>query len=209
MSGLGGTGGEPVDRSSGQARQRGWRRRAGLSACALAAGLMMASCGGSGGSAVSHPTTTGDKQTATSSSAPTTTTDPAATAVLQAYRAGWSAYERALAGAAPGDPALSATMVNPLLQRVRANLLGYQHDGIVGRGAVELYPKVVSVSSVTATVLDCTFSSSELVYANSGKPVPPVTPPEHDGVRATLTLTAGIWKVSQQAVTEGKCAAGS
>lgn len=185
------------------------RRGAAIVCCAVAAAAL-AACGASPRSASpsTHPTTSTAPSLSTTSP-PSTTQAPAKAAVLAAYRAGWAAYEHALADANPEDPALSATMVDPLLQRVKANLLGYQHDGIVGRGAVELYPKVVSVSSTTATVLDCTFSGSELVYANSGKPVPPVTPPEHDGVRATLTLTGGTWKVSQQAVTEGKCPAGS
>jgi hypothetical protein len=195
----------------GDRSRRSPRARLAISALMLAiAALLLDACGGGGTS--STATTLRAKATTSttipSSSSTTTTTDPAAASVLAAYRAGWAAYEHALADADPEDPALSTTMVDPLLQRVKANLLGYQHDGIVGRGAVELYPKVVSVSSVTATVLDCTFSSSELVYANTGKPVPPVTPPEHDGVRATLTLTGGTWKVSQQAVTEGKCPAG-
>jgi hypothetical protein len=100
-------------------------------------------------------------------------------------------------------------MANPLLQKVRAALLGYQNGGVVGRGSVQLHPKVTSVTATTATVVDCIFSSSELVYAKSGKPVPPDTPPEHDGVTATVVLSSGSWKVSQQSVTEGKCTADS
>jgi len=41
-------------------------------------------------------------------------------------------------------------------------------------------------------------STTEQVYANSGKPVPPITPPENDGEQATLVLTGGTWKVSKQ-----------
>ena len=57
--------------------------------------------------------------------------------------------------------------------------------------------------------VDCAHSSAELIYATSGKPVPPVTPPENDGVRATLVLSGSTWKVSKQTVTEGTCAPGS
>lgn len=198
----------------GAPHRRSSRSRLAVGALMLAtAALLLGACGGGGTSSTASTVRAKPTKSTTTSPATSTTTststDPAGASVLAVYRAGWAAYEHALADANPEDPALAATMVDPLLQRVRANLLGYQHDGIVGRGAVELYPKVASVSSVTATVLDCTFSSSELVYANTGKPVPPVTPPEHDGVRATLTLTGGTWKVSQQAVTEGKCPAGS
>jgi hypothetical protein len=129
--------------------------------------------------------------------------------VLRAYRAEWAAYDQALATANAYDTSLTSTMINPLLQQVRATLLGDQAAQIVGRGGVQLHPKVSSITATTATVVDCVYSKSELVYAKTGKPVPPVTPPEHDGVQATLVLTAGTWKVSQQSVKEGTCSAGS
>ncbi len=186
------------------------RQRAGLPASAVAAGLALAACGGGSGSAVSHPpTTTSVRPTVTSVSAPTTTTDPVGTAVLQAYRAGWAAFEHALTDANPEDPALMATMVAPQLTGVRANLLADQQQGMVGRGTFTLHPKIASLTATTATVVDCAYSTSVLVYAKTGKPVPPITPPENDGVQATLVLTGGTWKVSKQTVTDGKCAPGS
>ncbi|MDA8061203.1 MAG: hypothetical protein M0T80_02025 [Actinomycetota bacterium] len=129
--------------------------------------------------------------------------------MLAAYRAGWKAFEQAAAAANPADPALAATMVDPQLQGVKANLLADQRQGMVGRGDTSLHPKVVSISATTATVVDCAYSTAELVYASTGKPVPPVTPPENDGVRATLVLVGGTWKISKQTVTDGKCAPGS
>ncbi len=51
--------------------------------------------------------------------------------------------------------------------------------------------------------------TAELVDKATGKPVPPVTPPENDGVTSTLIRTGGTWKVSKQTVTDGKCAPGS
>ena len=100
-------------------------------------------------------------------------------------------------------------MVNPQLESVKANLLADQRQGIVGRGTVTLHPKVVAISGSTATVVDCVYSTSELVYEATGKPVPPATAPENDGVRATLDLTGGAWKLAKQTVTEGSCAPGS
>ncbi|MHB1548773.1 MAG: hypothetical protein ACYCX8_08560 [Acidimicrobiales bacterium] len=147
--------------------------------------------------------------TSTTSSSTSTTLDPTTTAVLAAYRAGWKAFEQALATANPADPALAATMVEPQLQSVKANLLSDQVHGMVGRGTTTLHPKVVSISATTATVVDCAYSTAELVYARTGKPVPPVTPPENDGVRSTLVLVNGAWKVAKQTVTDGKCAPGS
>jgi hypothetical protein len=129
--------------------------------------------------------------------------------VLQAYRAEWEAFEQALSTADVSDPALAATMVAPMLQEVRRNLVSDQVNGIVGRGGVQLHPRVEHVTATSATVVDCSYSTSELVYSSSGKPVPPVTPPEHDGVLATLTFVGSTWKVSDQTVTEGTCASGS
>ena len=155
-----------------------------------------------------HPTTTRDQPT-TSVPASSTTADVTVTAVLQAYRAGWAAFEHAATDANPEDPALPATMVDPQLQGVRANLLADQRQGIVGRGSFTLHPKVTALSATSATVVDCAYSTAILVYKATGKPVPPITPPENDGVTSTLVQSGGVWKVYKQTVTDGKCAPGS
>lgn len=93
-------------------------------------------------------------------------------------------------------------MVDPQLQSVKAHLLADQQQGMVGRGTTTLHPKVVALSATSATIVDCPYSRAELVYQASGKPVPPITPPENDGVRSTLILTSGMWKVYKQ--TGGK-----
>jgi hypothetical protein len=129
--------------------------------------------------------------------------------VLQAYRAEWAAFERALSTANASDPSLAATMIAPMLQEVRRNLVGDQVNGIVGRGGGPLHPRVTQVTATSATVVDCSYSTSELVYAKTGDAVPPATPPEHDGVLTPLTLVGSTWKVSDQTVMEGKCASGS
>ena len=159
------------------------------------------------------PSTTGTKAPIASTSIPATTTTttlaPTSVAVLNAYRAGWAAFEHALADANPSDPELAATMVDPQLQGVRANLLADRKAGMVGRGTTTLHPKIIALSATTATVVDCAYSTAELLYATTGKPVPPVTPPENDGVRSILVLSGSTWKVSKQTVTEGTCAPGS
>jgi hypothetical protein len=181
------------------------RRRLVIGVLSLAAAaLLLAACGG--GPASSTASTVRAKA---DKSTPSSTTDPASTAVLAAYRAAWAAFEHAAADANPEDPALAATMVDPQLQGVKANLLADQRQGIVGRGTTTLHPKIVSISATTATVVDCAYSTAALVYVSTGKPVPPVTPPENDGVRATLVLVNGTWKVSKQTVTDGSCAPGS
>ena len=153
----------------------------------------------------SHPRATPDVTTTT---IVTTTTTPQEAAVLAAYRAGWAAFEHAGLTANAFDPALAATMVDPQLQQVRRNLLGDKYNGIVAQGSFTLHPQLYDMSPTSATVLDCAYSTAILVYANSGKPVPPITPPEYDGIKATMVLVGSAWKVSQQTVTDGHCAPG-
>lgn len=169
------------------------------------AGSVLAACGG-GSPDASHSSTSRPGHT-TSPTKRLDTTE--AQAVLAAYRAGWHAFEHAAADANPSDPLLAETMIDPQLQGVKANMLADQRQGIVGRGTFALHPKVVSMSATKATVVDCAYSTAILVYANSGKPVPPVTQPENDGVRSVLVRSRGTWKVYKQTVTDGKCASGS
>jgi hypothetical protein len=100
-------------------------------------------------------------------------------------------------------------MVGTQLTGVKANLLADRQQGIVGRGTFTLHPTVTALSATSATVVDCAYSTAVLVYAKTGKQVPPVTPPENDGVTSTLVLSSGTWKVSKQTVTDGTCAPGS
>jgi hypothetical protein len=161
----------------------------------LAVAGLAASCGGS------HSASGHDRST--------TTTNPQAAAVLSAYRAEQEAFDQAFLTANAYLPDLARTMVDPQLQLVERNLLGEQHDGMVGKGNVVLHPHVVSINGSQAVVEDCLYSTQELVYASTGNPVPPVTPPEHDGVRSVLTeVSPGTWRVSQQTVTEGNCPPG-
>jgi hypothetical protein len=188
----------------------GVRRRLGPTGFLMivaASSLLLAACGAGSGDA-SHSSSSVPRRTS-ATNATSTPGGGADAAVLAAYRAEWAAFEHALADANPEDPELLATMVAPQLTGVRANLAVDQQQGMVGRGTFTLHPKITSLAATTATVVDCAYSTSVLVYAKTGKPVPPITPPESDGVQATLVLTGGTWKVSKQTVTDGKCAPGS
>jgi len=189
------------------------RRVGGATVVAALVGLCaLAGCSGSHDAADANNTTSSSAAATTTStgrSSTSTTTTFSASAVLAAYRAGWAAFGHALANANPEDPELPATMVDPQLQQVKGNLLADQQQGMVGRGTTTLHPKVTALSATSATVVDCAYSTAELVYQATGKPVPPITPPENDGVTSTLVLSGGTWKVSKQIVTDGKCAPGS
>ena len=179
-------------------RSRTWFRPLVVTALISVAAI----CDGCGGS---DATGSGS----TSSTSNSTTTNPQTSAVLAAYRAEQAAFEGALQQADPTYPALAETMTGNQLTSVRRALVADQTNGIIGRGTAQLNPKVVSIQGSQATVHDCLFSSIELVYSTTGKPVPPATQPEHDGVKATLVqVSVGAWKVSDQNVTDGSCPAG-
>lgn len=166
-------------------------------ACLLTAGAALTSCGGSPSAAGHH------------SKPSSTTAKSQAGAVLAGYRAEQSAFEQAVKQADPTLPAIAQTMTGAQLDSVRRALVTDKADGIVGRGTVQLHPKVSYVRGKHALVLDCVFDSSKLVYAATGKPVPPVTPPENVAVRSQLTeVSTGVWKVSDQHTHGGSCPPG-
>jgi outer membrane murein-binding lipoprotein Lpp len=187
--------------------RNGWRAGRATVVAALVAVCALAGCSSSHGDADAHNTTTSTSAATIHSTTPTPSS--VASAVLAAYRAEWAAFEQALSTANPSDPALMATMVDPQLQGVKANLLADQRQGIVARGTFTLHPKITEMSATTATIVDCAYSTAELVFAATGKPVPPVTPPENDGVQATLVMSGSTWKVSKEKVRDGSCAPGA
>jgi len=180
-------------------------------ACACL-GLGATACSSTPSARKGPTTTAARKQLTTSSSSSTvtsTTADSQANAVLAAYRAGWAAFELAIRTANAYASSLPVTMVDPELKSARRFLLADAHDGIVGRGSVTLHPRIVSISPKAAVVVDCVWDASRLVYKATGKPAPPVTPPEHAGVRSSLIqVSPGRWKVANQTVREGTCAGG-
>lgn len=163
-----------------------------LPAASVALGLLTAGCGSS------HPRS----EAATT----TTTTDPQAAAVLAAYRAEQAAFTAAVDRADPTSPGLADTMTGAQLQSVKRSLVADQINGIVGRGSVQLHPKLASINGNQAVVLDCAFDSSELVYAATGKPVPPVSPPGPVAIHSELLqIQPGVWKVAEQDTKDGPC----
>jgi hypothetical protein len=103
---------------------------------------------------------------------------------------------------------LAATMVNPLLHQVEGSLVADNQEGIIGRGPITLHPHVASATAISATVLDCAYSASFLIYKKTGKQVPPITGAGRVGIKASLVLDGSTWKVKRQDLTEGSCPAG-
>jgi len=129
-----------------------------------------------------------------------------ASAVMTAYDREEAAFENAVSAANPYLSDLAATMVDPLLQKVRGNLIANKNAGIIGEGTIRHDAHVATVTGDAAVVIDCEWDASKLVYKKDGTPVPPIVPPENVGVRATLIQTAsGVWKVETREVDEGTC----
>ena len=105
-----------------------WAERRSLAALWLVAGLGLAMVVSACGS--STPDAAPPKTTTTDSSVTSTTLSAQTAAVLTAYRAAWSAFERrGWPMPDPKDPALASTMVDPQLQSVKADLLADQTQG--------------------------------------------------------------------------------
>jgi hypothetical protein len=170
-------------------------------ACLAGLALFTAACGGSPSGSAGGTTSTSDQ--------PTSTARSETAAVVAAYRASQTAFQQAVDNADPNLPALAQTMTGDQLDSVRRTLTSDKLNGIVGRGTVQLNPKVSYVHGNQALVLDCAFDSSELVYVATGKPVPPVTPAEHVAIRSQLNqMSPGVWKVADQHTSGGACPAG-
>ncbi len=207
-------------------RARGWvapqrhrplRRRhvpqlLGLLSAAAALGL--AGCGSSGDALQTLRPTSSPTPSASASPTP----DASDAAVLAAYQAYEAAVNQAYAAtSSPGAwnlPALSATMVNPLLQGWQTLLTQDYAQGIVVEGTfTPEHPRVVSNSGTAATVSDCVWDATVEYYRASDGGTPEAVPnqpggtqPEGDGVQVVFALVSGKWMASGEPSDEvGNC----
>ena len=125
--------------------------------------------------------------------------------------AAWFAAERAFHVAAetsdPNSPGLEATMVSPILDRVRSSLSQFRGAGNVARGPITYgSPQITARGVGRVEVVACVDGRDIEVNAVSGKPLSGIL-----GM-ATVDLTSSImemtpsgWKLSAQSVEAGKC----
>lgn len=142
---------------------------------------------------------------------PTPTAELMKATIITAYNGGWAAFVQAAQTSNADDPALAATMVDPLLSATRQNLATHKTQGIVDRGDIRTQPHVDTMTASSAVVLDCSYSSLIQVYAATGDPVPGQpggTAPEYNGVSTTMVFTAQGWKASDSTVQLGSCPPG-
>jgi hypothetical protein len=171
----------------------------------LPALAFLAACGGGpGGTSSATTDTTGSARAATP------TPDARVAAIVDGYSASTRAFVHAMQTANPVDAGLAETMTGAQLQTVIGNISSNHTRGIVGQGDITVRdPHVVTVDGTSAVVEDCRWDTLRLVYVATGQPVSsPRVSGQDEGVRATLTLVAGTWKVSSSDVMTGSCPAG-
>jgi hypothetical protein len=181
--------------------------------------LAAAACGSTPRSSPTATPTVTDSASATASAVPSPSPSGDQTAaIIAAYQAYIAAVNQANAAtSSPGAwnlPALSATMVNPLLQEWQSQLIQEDAQGIFVKGTfTPEHPRVVSNSGTATTVSDCVWDATGEYYraSNGGTPEavpnqPGGTQPEGDGVQVAFTLVSGKWMASGEPSDEvGNC----
>ena len=198
-------------------RHRPVRRRQVPQLLALLSAAGALGVAGCGSSAHALPTSR-LTSTPTPSASASPTPDASAAAVIAAYDAYFAALNQAIAAtSSPGAwnlPALSATMVNPLLQQWQSEFIQQEAQGIIGKGTfTPEHPKVISNTGTTAVVSDCVWDVAFEYYTASNGGTPELVPSQPDlpsgggdGERITFTLVSGKWIAASVASLEyGNC----
>ena len=142
----------------------------------------------------------------------TTAANPVLTArdaAIAAYRGMWAAYENASATANADEPSLSTYATGDALSVLQNGLRQMRADDQVARGTIVLHPTVVAVAPADApteiSLTDCADTTASVLYHRDGGPVND-TPGGWRRVTATVTATAGTWKVASFGVRAvGSC----
>ena len=168
----------------------------GVTLCSLA----LSSCGGSGG-AKGVPSTTSARAVGTS------TTGVADGQILSAWLAAQQAFHEAALTSDPSSPELTATMISPVLDSVRANLAQFQGEGDVARGPTTYgNPMIVDTGPAKVEVRSCVHGQEIEVSEKTGKPVPGVLGmATYELVTSIMQSTVNGWKLADQTVEPGKC----
>ena len=187
-----------------------------LALLSAAAALGLAGCGSSAHALPTLRPTSSPTPTASVSASPTP--DASDAAVLAAYQAYISALNQAFAASSsPGAwnlPAVSATMVNPLLQEWQSKMIQQDTEGIIVEGTfAPEHPRVVSNNGTTAEVSDCVWDTTVQYYEASNGGTQEAVPNQPggtqaggDGLQVTFTLFGGKWMASAAPSTEvGNC----
>jgi len=203
--------GSPVD---GEGTRQPWRscRRLRTAWPLIAMAGVIAACGTSARTLPTSRPTSSPTPSVTASPTP----DVSDAAVIAAYDAYWSAVNQADAASsgtgAWNTPALSVTMVNPLLQQWQNELMQEEAQGIMVTGTFTAeHPVVASNTGTTATVSDCVWDTTVEYYKASNGSTSEVVPnqpggtqPGGDSVQVAFTLVSEKWLASSDPTVEYK-----
>lgn len=154
--------------------------------------VVLAGCGGNTKDEATNPT-----------EPPTTQPRDLQAEVLAAYRANWAAFISAGDPPNPQHPALLDTKTGSALVAAQQGLSDLQERGWVGRGGVELRPRVLTVTTGRAEVEDCVLNRSQVLDGATGRVIE-----EPAGVpkrwTAVLLFVDDRWKTEKMKM-EGQC----
>ena len=128
----------------------------------------------------------------------TTTVDlqaEAKAAILEAHRVATAAFVAVGSdpNARPDDPRLEQHKIGAALLASQASIDRLRKAGQVFRGAVEVHPTVIELSSDTATVEDCAVDRVSIVDVATGLVIEPeVAAPS--AAQVSFKLVDGVWK---------------
>jgi hypothetical protein len=129
---------------------------------------------------------------------PTATTAPTAKerAVLAAYYAYWAAFASAADQPNPDSKDLARYAANPELSKAKRVLAGWLKDSSLFDGKYTHVNATATVTKSRAVVHDCMTLVGKVIDATT-KNVKSETNPQPLAVSASLTLTAGQWRVTR------------
>ena len=125
--------------------------------------------------------------------------------------AAWFAAERAFHVAAetsdPNSPGLEATMVSPILDRVRSSLSQFRGAGDVAHGPVDFGdPQITASGSSGVEVVSCVDDREIETNASTGKPLPGIVGTASvETMSSLMQPTPTGWKLADQHIALGKC----
>lgn len=176
-----------------------------VKAATAAAALVAAAVAGCG-----TPTKSSLPRQTPSTAAQSTSQDPVRAAVIAAYDAMWSDYEKDALTSNWQNPVSANHATGEALLTISNTLAVNGHHGWIVKGAPVLHPVVRTLAPTsnpsTADVVSCDDLSHFLKYVAATGALQDSTPGGWHLVQASLVLKDGVWKVSTLAMGQaGSC----
>lgn len=129
--------------------------------------------------------------------------------IISAWLAAQKAFHDAALTSNPDAPELAATTIPPILDTVRANLAQFRAQGEIAKGPSYWgSPHITARGSQGTEVVSCVHGEEIEIVAKTGKPVPGIAGQAvFESVTSLMQSTTAGWKLADQSVEVGKCAA--